>query len=135
LLGDGTTKIFLNASGTLNDVSKELKEFLNYIAGSKPAGKFTHKLENAVQKAKQNRKWRHEYMTLYMRDLENMETGMEKALISMVVRKIRKGKDIDTIAYELNEDKDRIGTIYYTALDFEPGYDIDQIYNALETIL
>ena len=138
-LGAGTTKIFLNASGTLNDASQELIEFLNYIAGGKPAGKFTLKLENAVQKAKRNRKWRHEYMTLYMRDLENIETGMEKgmekALILMVVRKIRKGKDIDTISYELDEDKNKIAIIYYTALDFAPGYDIDQIYNALETVL
>ncbi len=74
-------------------------------------------------------------MTLYMRDLENIETGMEKALILMVVRKIRKGKDIDTISYELDEDKNKIAIIYYTALDFAPGYDIDQIYNALETVL
>ena len=57
---------------------------------------------------------------------------MEKALILMVVRKIRKGKDIDTISYELDEDKNKIAIIYYTALDFAPGYDIDQIYNALK---
>lgn len=78
-------------------------------------------------------------MTLYMRDLENIETGiskgMEKALISMVVKKIRKGKDIDTISYELDEDKNKISAIYYTALDFAPGYDIDQIYNSLETLI
>lgn len=138
-LGDETTKIFLNTSGILNDVNHELKEFLNYVASGKPGGEFTHKLEDAVQKAKQNREWRHEYMTLYMRDLENIETGiskgMEKALISMVVKKIRKGKDIDTISYELDEDKNKISAIYYTALDFAPGYDIDQIYNSLETLI
>lgn len=74
---------------------------------------------------------RHEYMTLLMRDMENLERGMEKALVSMVVKKIIKGKDIHTISYELEEDTSKIETIYYTALDFAPGYDIDKICNAL----
>ncbi len=49
--------------------------------------------------------------------------------------KCKFSKDIDTISYELDEDKNKIAIIYYTALDFAPGYDIDQIYNALETVL
>lgn len=32
-LGDGSTKIILNASGTADDVSLELKAFLDYVAG------------------------------------------------------------------------------------------------------
>lgn len=36
------------------------------------------KLEEAVEKAKKNRKWRHEYMTLLMRDQENVEKGEER---------------------------------------------------------
>lgn len=32
-LGDRTTKIFLNAKGTMDDVSRELKAFLDYVAG------------------------------------------------------------------------------------------------------
>ncbi len=47
---------------------------------------------------------------------------MEKALILMVVRKIRKGKDIDTISYELDEDKNKIAIIYYTALILHLGW-------------
>ena len=130
-LGDGATKVFLNTAGTLNDVNKELKEFLVYVATGKPTGIFTNKLEKAVKKAKKNREWRHEFMTLLMRDMENLEKGMEKALVSMVVKKIKKGKDISTISYELEEDTGKIETIYYTALDFAPGYDIDKICNAL----
>lgn len=74
-------------------------------------------------------------MTLLMRDIENiekgMEKGMEKALVSMVVKKIIKGKDINTISYELEEDNSKIETIYYTALDFAPDYDIDKICDVL----
>ena len=33
------------------------------------------KLEEAVKEAKKNREWRHEYMTLLMRDQENQKIG------------------------------------------------------------
>ena len=39
-LCDGTTKIFLNAKGIMNDVSPELKEFLDYVAGRKTDDSF-----------------------------------------------------------------------------------------------
>ena len=39
------------------------------------------KLEEAVEKAKKNRKWRHEYMTLLMRYQENFEKGIEQGKI------------------------------------------------------
>ena len=77
LLNDGTTKIFLNAKGTMDDVSPELKAFLDYVAGKKPADPFVDELEEAVENARKNREWRHEYMTLLMRDQENIEMGME----------------------------------------------------------
>ena len=77
LLNDGTTKIFLNAKGTMDDVSPELKAFLDYVAGKKPADPFVDELEEAVKNARKNREWRHEYMTLLMRDQENIEKGME----------------------------------------------------------
>lgn len=75
-LQDETTKIFLNAEGTKRDVGKELRDFLNYVAGRKPKNPFVAKLDEAVKKAKKNREWRHEYMTLLMRDQENVERGI-----------------------------------------------------------
>ena len=55
LLDDGIKKIFLNAVGELDDVSKELKAFLDYVAGKKSDDSFVKKLEEAVKKAKENR--------------------------------------------------------------------------------
>ncbi len=60
----------------LDDVSKGLKAFLDYVAGKKPDDDFVERLEEAVKKAKQNREWRHEYMTLLMHDQENIEKGI-----------------------------------------------------------
>jgi len=78
LLEDGAAKIFLNADGIADDVSPELKAFLDYVAGKKSEDTFVQKLDEALKEAKKNRKWRHEYMTLLMRDQENREQGREE---------------------------------------------------------
>ena len=60
LLGDGTTKIFLNGDSNMDDVSKELRAFLDYVCGKPSEDSFVKKLEEAVKEAKKNREWRHE---------------------------------------------------------------------------
>lgn len=80
VLGDDTTKIFLNAAGEMDDVSGQLKAFLDYVAGKRPDDVYIDKLERAVSEAKRNRKWRHEYMTLQMRDQLNIEKGIEQGI-------------------------------------------------------
>ncbi len=77
ILNDGAKKIFLNADGKNGTVSEELKVFLDYVAGRPSEDIFVKKLKRAVEKAKKNREWRHEYMTLLMRDRENRKIGKE----------------------------------------------------------
>ena len=74
-LGDGTVKIFLNTNSQMDDVSKGLRAFLDYVAGKVADDAFVRELDDAVKKAKTNREWRREYMTLLMRDQENLEKG------------------------------------------------------------
>ncbi len=45
------------------------------MAGKKTEDTYVHELDEAVKEAKKNREWRHEYMTLLMRDQENQEIG------------------------------------------------------------
>ena len=80
-LNDETTKISLNAVSEMDDTSQELRAFLDYVAGKESEDAFVKKLEEAVKRAKKNREWRHEYMTLLMRDQENIEKGIEKGKI------------------------------------------------------
>lgn len=87
-LGDGAAKIFLNADGKMDDVSKELKAFLDYVAGKESEDLFVKRLEEAVKAAKKNREWRHEYMTLLMRDQENIEKGIEQGIRQGIERSI-----------------------------------------------
>ena len=93
-LGDETTKIFLNADSRMDDVSKELRAFLDYVAGRKTDyidDAFVEELERALQEAKKSREWRHEYMTLYMRDQENIEKGIEQGKIESAIRMLEDG--------------------------------------------
>ena len=91
-LRDGAIKIFLNANGNLNDVSSELRAFLDYLGGKKSEDKYVQKLERAVKEAKRNRKWRHEYMTLLMRDQENQEIGEERGRREGRLEGMREGR-------------------------------------------
>lgn len=77
-LGEERITIFLNADSQMEDVSKELTAFLNYAAGCVSEDPFVKKLDEAVKEAKRNREWRREYMTLLMRDQENIEKGRKE---------------------------------------------------------
>ena len=123
-LRDGAIKIFLNAKGNRNDVSSELRAFLDYLGGKKSEDEYVQKLEKAVREAKRNRKWRHEYMTLLMRDQENQEIGEERGrregrlegrregqlegelrkLVSQIRKKQLRGHQKEQIADLLEED-------------------------------
>ena len=97
-MGDGTTKIVLNALGTMDDVSDKLRAFLDYVAGKTVDDEYVRKLDEAVRKARANKEWRREYMTLMMRDLENQEMGAEKAHKEKIAEMLMKGKTPEAIA-------------------------------------
>ena len=97
-LKDGTTKIFLNARGVKDDVSPELKAFLDYVAGISSEDAYVQKLAEAVEKSKIKREWRKEYMTLMMRDQENFDQGVEQGKKKIVLNLYQDGFGIDTIA-------------------------------------
>ena len=61
---------------------------------------------------------------------EGEEKGRIKNLISLISRKLIKGKEVFTIAEELDEDIDKVAEICRIAEEFAPGYDTDKIYEA-----
>ncbi len=64
---------------------------------------------------------------------EGRKEGADKHLIDLICKKLRKGKDINTIADELEEEVDSITPIVETAKKFAPDYDIDAIYEELHS--
>ena len=80
-LEDETTKIFLCAGGDADDVSPEMKEFLEWmVSGRQGKTELVRKLDDAVQQARNHEEWRLEYMTLLMRDNKMREEGREEGV-------------------------------------------------------
>ena len=80
-LKDGAHTIFLNAYGTLDDVSRELKAFLDFVRGISSDDPFVRKLEARVREAKQNPELRWEFMTLSMWEQDKFEQGRAEGRI------------------------------------------------------
>ena len=114
-LDDDAVKIILSTKGTMDDVSPEMKRILDYIDGKGASYKFTEELEEAVRSARQNERWRLDYMTLEyeyrQRYLEGKEEGREEGRAEGRERTIQKlherGESIASIAdiVELNEEE------------------------------
>ena len=104
---DGTTKIILNAMGTADDIDPKLKAFLDYVAEKPATDDYTKKLEDAVKKARMNKEWRRQYMTMMMRDLENQEIGKRKG---------EKNKEIDVAEKMLADGEPTDKIIRYTGI-------------------
>lgn len=113
-LNDGTAKIFLNTEGTAEDVGRDLKAFLDYVGGREPESGFVKKLEEEVKRAKKNREWRREYMTLLMRDRENLERGLKQGIeqgieqgeerLAVLTKRLLQDKRYDALE-RISEDK------------------------------
>lgn len=79
-LGDGTGKIFLSAVGRQNDVSAEMKAFLEYLSKKTIETDFVHRLDREVQRVRDNQKWRKEYMQRQSDWIEDREEAKEEGL-------------------------------------------------------
>ena len=118
---DGTTKIILNAMGTADDIDPKLKAFLDYVAGKPATDDYTKKLEDAVKKARLNKEWRRQYMTMMMRDLENQEIG-----------KIERDKELAKDMLSDNEPIDKI--LKYSRLEPKDLKEVADSMNITVTI-
>lgn len=59
----------------MDDVSQNLIEFFNLINTGRGSTDLCNRIEKEVIRAREHNEWRSEYMTLYMRDQENIEKG------------------------------------------------------------
>lgn len=93
MLGDESTKIFLCAGGDANDVSDDMKEFLEWLTTGKTGQcELVNNLDLAIQKARDHEEWRLEYMTLLMRDQEMMKKGREEGRNQTIFSYVHKGR-------------------------------------------
>ena len=101
--------MFINAAGTADDVSPEMKDFLDYLQGKGTNSDFTRRINDEVNKARAHEEWKVEYMSLFLRDQEKFEEGEEKGreekMRTMVKNMLRANESINKICLyaECNE--------------------------------
>ena len=77
-LNDLTHRIFLCTEGDDEEISDEVKNFLDYVAGRGIKSNFIQELDRAVRKVKESKEWRLSYMTYELALMEREERGVEK---------------------------------------------------------
>ena len=91
-LNDGATKIFLNTTGTVGDVSDELKNFLRYVDSGIVSGKLVSDFDDAIKSVKIARETRLSYMTFEMalkeREMRGREEERNSIALAMLQLKI-----------------------------------------------
>lgn len=109
ILESGVTKIFLSTKGTIDDVTPNIKAFLDYVDKGIISGDFVKELDDAVQLVKSNRKAMKEFMTYQMALLESEMTGVQRGLAqgielgrtegteSVAIKLIRRGRPLQEI--------------------------------------
>lgn len=65
-------------------------------------------------------------------EADGLEKGENQHLISQICKKMSKGKVVEQIANELEEDVSRIQRIYDVAIEFGPDYNVEKIMKKME---
>lgn len=80
---DGTTKVFVNASGC-GKMNQEMKAFLEYLNSGNAGSNLTHRIDEKILEAKRNSGWKGDFMTLYehyqIERAEGLAEGLDKGL-------------------------------------------------------
>ena len=122
-LGDETEKIFLTPKGKADDISKEVRDFMEYVADNKATSDFAKRLDDAVEAIKRGEGWRIEYMQLkekmdkqynagHEAGIEEgirqgveqgIEQGVEKTIQTYITNSTEEGKNREDIISELEK--------------------------------
>ena len=106
LLNDGTTKLFLSTKGKMDDISKPLQRFLDYVDGHTASDELLRDIESAVDEAKHCEAWREEYSMLSMDHYtywkEGVAEGRAEGKVEVVIQMLRKHLSLEMIAEVTN---------------------------------
>ena len=91
LLNDGATKLFLSTKGKLDDISKPLQRFLDYVDGHAASDELLQDIESAVDEAKHCEAWREEYSMLSMDHYTYWKEGVTEGIEQGIAQGIEQG--------------------------------------------
>lgn len=151
-LDDGTTKIFLNMTSKNGD--PELISLLQYMKETRLSNpeilvqdEQIRKLDHIVNEVRESEEWEAVRMSIFSIAHEQgmaqgiaegkaqgmaqgKTAGQEFSKIQLVCRKLRRGKNVEVIADELEEEIVNIQKICTFAERFAPEYDENQVFDA-----
>ena len=73
VMPDGTTKILLSSKGQMDDVTPDMKAFLEYVDGKMTEDEFVHEIEQKIKSIKEQEAERVSYMTYAMKIQEERD--------------------------------------------------------------
>ena len=79
-LEDGMTKVFINAKGTVGDITPNLKKFLKMVSEHEATDDFTRKIQEIIDYFHMDDETRDSYMTLEMKIIEETKYARKIAL-------------------------------------------------------
>ena len=85
------TKVFINAKGTVGDITPELKKFLKMVSRHEATDDFTRKLQEIIDFFHMDDNTRDSYMTLEMKILEETKYARKIALEEGLKQGIEQG--------------------------------------------
>ena len=139
---DGVRRIYLYTKGKVSENAgageKRLKNLLMYINNSTDSNvtdEITRRLDQIVKITKEKKDFGVRYKKSGLLEKKLKEEGRQEgrqegewlALLRMVCRKLAKGKSVDMIADELEEDEETIKEICEVAKKYAPDYDAEAI--------
>ncbi|MBR4695068.1 MAG: hypothetical protein IKO94_03210 [Selenomonadaceae bacterium] len=77
-LDDGASKMFLSTKGTLNDVTPEVKNFLDFVDGLPVKDPWIDEVQNLIAELKHMEKEKVDYMTYQIKIAEERAEAMAK---------------------------------------------------------
>ena len=112
VLDDGVTKVVLNAAGRKGEITSELKEFLQLVAGNVdpacyPEGSFADRVQRQVHIARRNARWRKEYMDWEMTLRNEREKGREEGRLEERAKTEEQRKRAEAEKERAEEEKER----------------------------
>lgn len=140
---DGARTLFLYTKGTEGNYTKALQELLCYMEQSiskNVVNEDLKELHGMVEAVRQDAEVTVQYMRM-MEDEERLlkqgrkegrEEGRDLKLISQIVRKLKKGKSVQKIADDLEEELSVVEMVCNIARDFEPDYVCEKIYERIK---
>ena len=111
---DEAARIFLNTKGTMEDVSGHVRRFLRFLDSASapdPSDELLVKMNQELQKVRNNEEWRRDYMTLLMElkereargRKEGKKEGMKEAMRRMLQNGISPEQVADIMGVSLRE--------------------------------